>query len=366
MWIATTAAGKFKFTERYKDPLTGRQKYVSVTLDKNTAQTRKKAAQAISERINAALNSSGTEITLRKLCDLYLSAQQRTVKPATLTRNRYAMTSLCRILGPDVIVGRMNAGYIKARLLETGEEPGRLNERIKRIKAMLRWAYQNDLIETDITGKLASFHDIPHADKIAEKFMSSQEYLAVIEGMEREDYRLLTQFLVLSGLRYGEAAALDKADVDLQRRYIDVSKTYDSETKTVSVAKTENSIRRVFIQDELLPVCRQINVFMGERKVLHGCRSEKFIHDQRGDIVSYFTFAKYLRDNTCRIIGREITPHTLRHTHASLMFEQGVPLDVISRRLGHKSSQITREIYVHITEELQRRDNEAIRGIRFS
>ena len=48
------------------------------------------------------------------------------------------------------------------------------------------------------------------------------------------------------------------------------------------------------------------------------------------------------------------------------MFEQGVPLDVISRRLGHKSSQITREIYVHITEELQRRDNEAIRGIRFS
>jgi len=363
MWVEQTKTGKWKYTERYTDPLTGRQKRVSITLDKNTAQAQKNAAQAISDRISEILKGRENSITLRRLGDLYLEAQKKTVKPSTYARNKYAIDGLCRIIGDDVLLERLTAGYIKQKMLEEDEEAGTMNERIKRLKALLRWGYQNDLIDTDITGKLSLFHDIPHADKIADKFMTAAEYRKVIKGMERTDYRLLTQFLVLSGLRYGEAAALDKADVDTESRYIHISKTYDSETKTVTMAKTETSVRDVYIQQELLPVCRQINVLMGERKVLHRCRSAKFFHNQQGRIVPYFTYAKYLRDVTQEIIGRQITPHTLRHTHASLMFEQGVPLDVISRRLGHKSSKITRDIYVHITEELKRRDAEAIDSV---
>lgn len=365
MWITQTPTGRYKCTERYTDPLTGRSKTVSVTIDRNTPQARNRAAQTLSDRISEVLRPQNTDITLRKLCDMYLITQVKTVKPSTHARNTYAMNALCRILGPDVIIDRLTAGYIKAKLLDTGEAPGKLNERIKRLRALLRWAYQNDFIETDITGKLSAFHDIPHADKISDKFMNVSEYHAVIEGMDRKDYALLTQFLVLSGLRYGECAALLKTDVDTAGRYIYVNKTYDSETYTVTDAKTENSIRKVYIQDALLPVCQQINVLMGERKMLYGCRSEVFFHDQRGRIVPYYTFAKYLRNATVAIIGRKITPHTLRHTHASLMFENGAPLDVISRRLGHKTTKITQDIYVHITEELQRRDNDAIREISF-
>ena len=363
MWVEQTKTGKWKYIERYTDPLTGRQKRVSVTLDKNTAQAQKTASQAISERISKALDGQESTITLRRLGDLYLEAQKKTVKPSTYTRNKYAIDALCKIIGDDVILERITAGYVKQKMLEEDEEAGTMNERIKRLKALLRWGYQNDLIDTDITGKLSLFHDVPHADKIADKFMTSKEYRKVTDGMERKDYALLTQFLVLSGLRYGEAAALDKADVDLEGRYIHVDKTYDSETKTITTAKTETSVRNVYIQKELLPICRQINVLMGERKVLHRCRSSKFFHDQQGGIVPYFTYAKYLRTTTKKLIGREITPHTLRHTHASLMFEHGVALDVISRRLGHKSSKITRDIYVHITEELKRRDAEAIDSV---
>lgn len=364
MWI-TERDGKYRAQERYKDPITGRSKTLSVTMRTNSPQSRKKAAEALQTRLEGILNAQTADISLRRLCDLYLTTQKKTVKPSTLARNTYAMNSLCRIIGDDALISKLTAGYIKARLLETGEEPGTMNERIKRLRALLRWAYQNDFIEKDITGKLSVFHDVPHADKIAEKFMTAEEYHAVVDDMDRKDYALLTQFLVLSGLRYGETAALDKADVDIKGRYIHVNKTYDSETKTVTTAKTETSIRRVYIQDALLPICQQINVLMGERKILHGCRSDCFFHDQNGEIIPYFTYAKYLRASTVRTLGRQITPHTLRHTHASLMFEAGVPLEVISRRLGHKNSKVTRDIYVHITEELQRRDNDAIRGISF-
>ena len=72
---------------------------------------------------------------------------------------------------------------------------------------------------------------------------------------------------------------------------------------------------------------------------------------------------KYLKENSLRILGREITPHALRHTHASLLLEQGISIDTISRRLGHENSDVTREIYLHVTKKLQEKDNQQIAKI---
>ncbi|WP_302939028.1 tyrosine-type recombinase/integrase [Megamonas funiformis] len=45
-----------------------------------------------------------------------------------------------------------------------------------------------------------------------------------------------------------------------------------------------------------------------------------------------------------------IHQHLFRHTHVSLLAEAGVPLPVITERLGHASTKITEEIYLHITK----------------
>ena len=42
-----------------------------------------------------------------------------------------------------------------------------------------------------------------------------------------------------------------------------------------------------------------------------------------------------------------------RHTHASLLLKQGVPLKVVSERLGHSSISITADIYSHVTPGMQ-------------
>ena len=74
----------------------------------------------------------------------------------------------------------------------------------------------------------------------------------------------------------------------------------------------------------------------------------------------YYDYAKYLREVSKRVIGREITPHTLRHTHVSLLAEAGVPLETISRRLGHSGSKVTKEVYLHVTKRLEEQDRERI------
>ena len=56
MWTEKTKNGKFKHVERYTDPLTGKEKKISVTTEKNTAQARKMAQRALEAKIDRRLN----------------------------------------------------------------------------------------------------------------------------------------------------------------------------------------------------------------------------------------------------------------------------------------------------------------------
>lgn len=62
-------------------------------------------------------------------------------------------------------------------------------------------------------------------------------------------------------------------------------------------------------------------------------------------------------------IEKHVTPHILRHTMTSLFAEAGVPLEVLSRRLGHESSDMTKNIYLHITKIHKEQDNQKVKGV---
>ena len=57
MWTEKTKNGKYKHVERYTDPITGKEKKVSVTTEKNTAQARKSAQRALLTKIDALLDA---------------------------------------------------------------------------------------------------------------------------------------------------------------------------------------------------------------------------------------------------------------------------------------------------------------------
>ena len=118
------------------------------------------------------------------------------------------------------------------------------------------------------------------------------------------------------------------------------------------------------MQDELLALCRQIKAYMGREKLRQGYRTKLFLCDGCGEHLSYYAYNKYLREKSEKLFGRSITTHFMRHTHVALMAEQGVSLDIISRRLGHANSKVTKQIYFHVTEKLKEKENEEIRQVR--
>lgn len=368
MWIEEVN-GKFKYYERYKDQMTGKTKRVSITLTKNTPASKKQALQELERKIKEAQAIKPLEeLTLSDLVNKYRIYQEKTVKASTFKRNYYACNTLISMLGANILINNLSANYIKESFLLSGKTPHSLNEHRVRLKALLNWGYDNDyILSVDYLRKLKPFKE-ESASSATDRYLEPEELNLLINEMERKSlthWKLFTQFLVLSGLRIGEAIALNKLDIDLDNKIITVNKTYDPNNNIITTPKTNCSIRSVHIQKELFVLCKLIITSMNQQKMLYGYESSSlFFQSRKGECISYNAFNKYIGEVSLKILSKKITPHVLRHTHASLLLAQSVDIDTISRRLGHENSKVTKEIYLHVTEKLKEKDNAQIENIK--
>ena len=361
MWVEQLPSGKFRMVERYTDPMTGKKKKVSVTTDRNTTSSRKAAMKSLEEKIQKA-GGSGSDVralTFKGLVEKWREYQKITVKKSTYTRNYFAGETLIGIIGPDVLVDNITAGFVMDRLLTTKKKPGTINEYLRRFKSIMRWGYKTDnVINISYLDKLEPLKDEEKKQKLADKFLEAKEVNTLIQGMKNEKWQDLTQFLVLTGLRCGEAFALTDQDIDLHERVIHVTKTLDAVNDLITTPKTNTSVRDVYIQDELLSLCRKLR---GETMAKRLLRGNGMIFYTGAS--SYYSFEKYFRENTIKLLGRPLTPHSLRHTHVALLAENGMPLDMISRRLGHQDSRVTRDVYFHVTQKLKEKENKMLQQV---
>lgn len=368
MWHQTTPTGKEQYFERYKDPLTGKLKTVSVTLPNASRTTQKAAERLLNERIATLTVAPGNSasITFKALTEAYTRSQRMLQKASTAKTTEYKMKTLRELIGADTLAANLNAPYVRRQLMmqRSAETVTAVtyNERLKYYKALMRWAYEEELVGNISHLEKLKKRPETHKEEKA-KYMEGMELAAVVAAMRVPEWKLLTQFLALSGLRIGEAIALTEDDVDLDQRYIHVDKTFSLMTRAVDSTKTDTSTRSVFIQDELLEVVtdaiarKQMNVKM------FGHPSPYLFASIDGERISYDAFRKYFGEITKKVIGRRLTPHSLRHTHTALLAENGISLDAISRRLGHSDSQITKDVYMHVTEKMQEKENAAIKNV---
>ncbi len=367
MWVEDLKNGKYKYCERYKDPLTGLTKRVSVTLEKNTKSVQKEAAALLQEKIDSACLPAlkHDDLTLQELCDLYIDNQLKTVTAGTANRNAHTCRTICRRLSPLALVQNLTAGYVSSKLYDAKEKAGTKNERLARFKALIRWGYQNDYV-SDIRwlDKLQPLNDKEAKERLEHKFLEKEELTALLDAMSVRQWRQLTQFMALSGARVGEVLALTTKDIDFEEKVITINKTLDAVIKDdVHSAKTRSSHREVSMQPELESLCKEIKKDLNAKKLKYGFRTNLFMCDENGEHLQYYSFNKYLKQTSERVLGRKITTHVLRHTHVSLLAEAGVPLETITRRVGHEDSRITKKIYLHVTEKMKERDKELLNSI---
>lgn len=351
MWTQTLPSGKVRYFERFQDK-TGRSKVFSITLDDERKSTQKIAREEL--RIKAGKFPDGRKsyISFGELVRRYKAHLRAEYKPQTAEAAEFKFRAILRGIGEDTLVNQLTAPMVRAALMD--KAPSKYNERLKHLKAALRWAYTEDLVDdVHFLDRLPKMRSERRREALAGKYLEANELRTLLDGMKVEKWRLLTEFLVLSGLRIGEVIALQQTDVNLTTLQITVNKTYSLITREVSPsAKTEAGNRVISIQDELLDCIHRINGIFPKRRKL-------FFPD-----LVYEAYAKYLRENTKALVGKKLSPHALRHTSVALFAAAGVDLSVIARRLGHADSRITRDVYMHVTQRLMERDALQLQKVR--
>lgn len=162
---------------------------------------------------------------------------------------------------------------------------------------------------------------------------------------------VLFRLLAYSGIRKGEALALNWSDIDFRHQTIKISKTVTKEDNMlyISTPKTKSSFRTLSLDKESLDQLRKWKMEQS-RMVKIKAENEQLIFQSRDNGIIYLHYPNFLM---AKYSGKIITVHGLRHTHASLLFEAGASIKEVQTRLGHSSIKTTMDIYAHVTKEAE-------------
>src|SRR6516164_1138906 len=146
-------------------------------------------------------------------------------------------------------------------------------------------------------------------------------------------------------------------DVDLARASVSVSRALVNIAYVphLSDVKTGQGRRTIDLDSKTVAVLRAWKKRQIEERVLANLRPEKdliFAHPDGSFIHPDFLSQVFDRHVAKSTLTR-IRLHDLRHTHASILLKQGVPLKVVSERLGHSNPAFTLSVYQHLLPGMQ-------------
>jgi integrase len=162
--------------------------------------------------------------------------------------------------------------------------------------------------------------------------------------------------LALSGLRRGEIAGLRWVDVDLDGKTMAiVNKRVSAGGRSVeNDPKSATSRRTLPLPDRLVATLKAAKARQAAQRLALGAayRSGAYVvSNEIGDPYSPAVLSRYWRDALKTANIRHIKLHAARHTCATLMHLQGVPVAVIAAWIGHKDASLTMRLYAHSQDD---------------
>lgn len=189
--------------------------------------------------------------------------------------------------------------------------------------------------------------DINKPKKI--KALTDEQFNLFMSNLsKRSNYYIFALFISTTGLRPGEAMALNRSDICFSKKNVVVNKTFLRDQRIIqNSTKTLSSNRVVPVPYEMIKLMK---LYFLKQKY----------KENHSPIFQTMTGSRFDIGNIRRqfkIIGNDIgcpwiTIHTLRHTYASRLFKEGVNVKIISKLLGHKDVTTTYNIYVHFIDNM--------------
>lgn len=352
-------------TGKYKD---GKQQYrvfVSYTTPSGAYRKKSKTVYGSTEAkmaesqmlANLGGEAPAVKMTVGELCDEYLKNKESEVRKTSLDKS-------ASILRVNVLPYLAKVKIDKLDVKRLSEWKNRVNERevgvstkqnaYREFCAMLNWAVKMEYLPANPLPKVGNFKEIYFSkpqDKLhyytAEQF---KEFISVAKKNRDNKFgQSVYVFFCIAfytGMRKGEINALKWSDVE--GNIIHVRRSVAQKVKGVHFMETPPKNRSSY-RDLQMPSC--LMEILSEQRELQS-QEKGFSDDFRvcgGDDVLSDTYIENTNQKYARIAGLpKIRIHDFRHSHASILANEGINIQEIARRLGHNKIETTWNTYSHL------------------
>jgi len=180
----------------------------------------------------------------------------------------------------------------------------------------------------EILGKDFSNVKMPKKDTRLPEVLTKEEVKKLIDSADNEKSRLMISLMYSTGLRVSEIVNLKVEDVNFSDR-------------SGWVRRGKGAKDRLFVMPENLT--KELEEFVKGK-------GQKYMFSKEGPLTTR-NIQKIIKGTKIRAgLSKKVTPHTLRHSFATHLLEQGTDIRLIQTMLGH-SSLSTTQVYTHVSSE---------------
>ena len=297
---------------------------------------------------------------------------ERNLTPATVQRYRDLAAFFLPVLGPvrlaelSTLMIEREMNRLKdagGRAAKTGEAKPLSPKTVSLIKGVLSVALNSAVRWGMIPLNPCNLVVMPKAQKREQQALDYEQTEWLLECAKTSWIYPLLVVSAATGARRGELCALTWLDVDLDNRLLSISKSVEQTRGSLRLKTTKNRKTRIFtLPPSAVQTLRDHQAAQKEwaAQVGPGYRSDLGIvfADEYGE----YRKPDSVTSTACRIAEKAgfkgVSLHNLRHGHGSQLLSAGVPLPVVSARLGHSSPYVTATIYSHAlkADEMQAAD----------
>lgn len=325
------------------------------------------AAKQGADAFEKDLNDFGPAVALEHLEARTLSADATTVTEWVAayielipnitdgTRSTYRSV-LARHVAANSIgrlpVDQLNRRHVETWVIHMSRDLGLSGKTIKNVQALLSAAMTRAVRDGVRASNPCVGVRPPTSTRTAEMVFLTGAEFAILRDFIPEFYRPLVGVLYGTGMRWSEATALRVMDVDLAGTpsTIHVARAWkhtNGHGRQIGPPKSRAGDRHIALPPQIVTLLSPL---------VAGKRPDDLVFVNRfGNVIRQGTFHASPWTPAVKkaeaIIHKHPRIHDLRHSHASQLIRQGVPLNIVQRRLGHEKITTTLDTYGHLAED---------------
>lgn len=339
------------------DPVTGKERRTTRRGFKTIKEAKQAERNLLLDVEENGLPSGKTKTTFKEIASLWFESYQNTVKPTTAKNLKSKLDTMIENYFEDIQINDITVVFCQDLFLKLSKKYVMYASYTSILNRIMRYAVLLDIINNNPLDKVIK----PKSKEIQKKenYYTKEElnkFLTVAKKDSSQVFYTLTHTIAYTGLRIGEALALRWSDINFIDKMISVNHTLvtlDGE-QVLQSPKTKASKRTISVDQYTLKLLKGWQL---EQKKEFFKLGKPYLHDENfiftnstGTVYVPTEIGKILRRLIKRNNLKPISPHGLRHTHASLLFESGIQPKEISDRLGHNNIKTTLDLYTHIND----------------